>query len=291
MNKGKAKDWKRKLVFVIGFLLCSYPLVSSLIERQYQKSAVATYQQAVQEKDNSEIKEIFQKANEYNSMLFQTNGAIIGNVNTEILSEESYQSLLNQGGTGIMGSIEIPKIGVDLPIYHGTENDVLSNGIGHLEGTSLPIGGENTHCILTGHRGLPNSKLFTRLDELKENDLFYLNIFGEMLAYKVNQIEVIEPDEVEKLDIQDGKDLVSLITCTPYGLNTHRLVVTGERVSYEKKVYNNIEKNRLSGRELIFGALPFIFIGIQLASFVYQKQKERKRNEAQKNQSIEVLLL
>lgn len=104
-----------------------------------------------------------------------------------------------------------------------------------------------------------------------------------MLAYKVNQIEVIEPDEVEKLDIQDGKDLVSLITCTPYGLNTHRLVVTGERVSYEKKVYNNIEKNRLSGRELIFGALPFIFIGIQLASFVYQKQKERKRNEAQKN--------
>lgn len=283
MNKGKAKDWKRKLVFVIGFLLCSYPLVSSLIERQYQKSAVATYQQAVQEKDNSEIKEIFQKANEYNSMLFQTNGAIIGNVNTEILSEESYQSLLNQGGTGIMGSIEIPKIGVDLPIYHGTENDVLSNGIGHLEGTSLPIGGENTHCILTGHRGLPNSKLFTRLDELKENDLFYLNIFGEMLAYKVNQIEVIEPDEVEKLDIQDGKDLVSLITCTPYGLNTHRLVVTGERVSYEKKVYNNIEKNRLSGRELIFGALPFIFIGIQLASFVYQKQKERKRNEAQKN--------
>lgn len=283
MNKGKAKDWKRKLVFVIGFLLCSYPLVSSLIERQYQKSAVATYQQAVQEKDNSEIKEIFQKANEYNSMLFQTNGAIIGNVNTEILSEESYQSLLNQGGTGIMGSIEIPKIGVDLPIYHGTENDVLSNGIGHLERTSLPIGGENTHCILTGHRGLPNSKLFTRLDELKENDLFYLNIFGEMLAYKVNQIEVIEPDEVEKLDIQDGKDLVSLITCTPYGLNTHRLVVTGERVSYEKKVYNNIEKNRLSGRELIFGALPFIFIGIQLASFVYQKQKERKRNEAQKN--------
>lgn len=283
MNKGKAKDWKRKLVFVIGFLLCSYPLVSSLIERQYQKSAVATYQQAVQEKDNSEIKEIFQKANEYNSMLFQANGAIIGNVNTEILSEESYQSLLNQGGTGIMGSIEIPKIGVDLPIYHGTENDVLSNGIGHLEGTSLPIGGENTHCILTGHRGLPNSKLFTRLDELKENDLFYLNIFGEMLAYKVNQIEVIEPDEVEKLDIQDGKDLVSLITCTPYGLNTHRLVVTGERVSYEKKVYNNIEKNRLSGRELIFGALPFIFIGIQLASFVYQKQKERKRNEAQKN--------
>lgn len=283
MNKGKAKDWKRKLVFVIGFLLCSYPLVSSLIERQYQKSAVATYQQAVQEKDNSEIKEIFQKANEYNSMLFQTNGAIIGNVNTEILSEESYQGLLNQGGTGIMGSIEIPKIGVDLPIYHGTENDVLSNGIGHLEGTSLPIGGENTHCILTGHRGLPNSKLFTRLDELKENDLFYLNIFGEMLAYKVNQIEVIEPDEVEKLDIQDGKDLVSLITCTPYGLNTHRLVVTGERVSYEKKVYNNIEKNRLSGRELIFGALPFIFIGIQLASFVYQKQKERKRNEAQKN--------
>lgn len=280
--KGKGKNWKRKLIFIIGFLLCCYPLVSSLIEQQYQKSAVATYQQSVQDKDDSEIKEIIQKATEYNDMLFQTDGAIVGDVNSEILSEESYESLLNQG-TGVMGSIEIPKIGVDLPIYHGTDDDVLSNGIGHLEGTSLPVGGSSTHCVLTGHRGLPNSKLFTRLDEIEENDLFYLNIFGETLAYKVNQIEVIEPDEVDKLHIQEGKDLVSLITCTPYGLNTHRLVVTGERVSYEKKVYENIKPNMLSGRELIFGALPFIFIGIQLISFIRQKMKERKRNEAQNN--------
>lgn len=282
MMKGKGKNWKRKLIFIIGFLLCCYPLVSSLIEQQYQKSAVATYQQSVQDKDDSEIKEIIQKATEYNDMLFQTDGAIVGDVNSEILSEESYESLLNQG-TGVMGSIEIPKIGVDLPIYHGTDDDVLSNGIGHLEGTSLPVGGSSTHCVLTGHRGLPNSKLFTRLDEIEENDLFYLNIFGETLAYKVNQIEVIEPDEVDKLNIQEGKDLVSLITCTPYGLNTHRLVVTGERVSYEKKVYENIKPNMLSGRELIFGALPFIFIGIQLISFIRQKMKERKRNEAQNN--------
>lgn len=282
MMKGKGKNWKRKLIFIIGFLLCCYPLVSSLIEQQYQKSAVATYQQSVQDKDDSEIKEIIQKATEYNDMLFQTDGAIVGDVNSEILSEESYESLLNQG-TGVMGSIEIPKIGVDLPIYHGTDDDVLSNGIGHLEGTSLPVGGASTHCVLTGHRGLPNSKLFTRLDEIEENDLFYLNIFGETLAYKVNQIEVIEPDEVDKLNIQEGKDLVSLITCTPYGLNTHRLVVTGERVSYEKKVYENIKPNMLSGRELIFGALPFIFIGIQLISFIRQKMKERKRNEAQNN--------
>ena len=256
--------------------------MSSLIEQQYQKSAVATYQQSVQDKDDSEIKEIIQKATEYNDMLFQTDGAIVGDVNSEILSEESYESLLNQG-TGVMGSIEIPKIGVDLPIYHGTDDDVLSNGIGHLEGTSLPVGGASTHGVLTGHRGLPNSKLFTRLDEIEENDLLYLNIFGETLAYKVNQIEVIEPDEVDKLNIQEGKDLVSLITCTPYGLNTHRLVVTGERVSYEKKVYENIKPNMLSGRELIFGALPFIFIGIQLISFIRQKMKERKRNEAQNN--------
>lgn len=282
MMKGKAKNWKRKLIFVIGFLLCCYPLVSSLIEQQYQKSAVATYQQSVQDKDDSEIKTIIQKATEYNDMLFQTDGAIVGDVNSEILSEESYESLLNQG-TGVMGSIEIPKIGVDLPIYHGTEDDVLSNGVGHLEGTSLPVGGESTRCVLTGHRGLPNSKLFTRLDEIKENDLFYLNIFGETLAYKVNKIEVIEPDEVDKLHIQEGKDLVSLITCTPYGLNTHRLIVTGERVSYEKKVYESIKPNMLSGRELIFGALPFVFIGIQLVSFIRQKMKERKRNEEQNN--------
>lgn len=282
MMKGKAKNWKRKLIFAIGFLLCCYPLVSSLIEQQYQKSAVATYQQSVQDKDDSEIKTIIQKATEYNDMLFQTDGAIVGDVNSEILSEKSYESLLNQG-TGVMGSIEIPKIGVDLPIYHGTEDDVLSNGVGHLEGTSLPVGGESTRCVLTGHRGLPNSKLFTRLDEIKENDLFYLNIFGETLAYKVNKIEVIEPDEVDKLHIQEGKDLVSLITCTPYGLNTHRLIVTGERVSYEKKVYESIKPNMLSGRELIFGALPFVFIGIQLVSFIRQKMKERKRNEEQNN--------
>lgn len=283
MMKGKARNWKRKIIFVIGFLLCCYPLISSLIEQQYQKNAVATYQQSVKDKDDTELKEIIKKATEYNNMLFQTDGAIVGDINTEILSEENYQSLLSQGTTGIMGSIEIPKIGVDLPIYHGTSDEVLSNGIGHLEGTSLPIGGKSTHCVLTGHRGLPNSKLFTRLDEIKENDLFYLNIFGETLAYKVNQIEVIEPSDIEKLNIQEGKDLVSLITCTPYGLNTHRLVVTGERISYEKKVYENIEKNMLSGRELLFGALPFIFIGIQLISSILSKMKGRKNNEAQNN--------
>ena len=199
----------------------------------------------------------------------------IDHLENGLLSDENYESLLNSG-TGIMGNIEIPKISVNLPIYHGTSEEVLSNGIGHLQGTSLPIGGMNTRSVLTGHRGLPNAKLFTRLDEMEKGDLFYLNIFGKTLAYQVNKIEIIEPEDMESLGIAEGKDLVSLVTCTPYGLNTHRLIVTGERIEYEKQVKERIKPELFSVREFFFMALPFLMILIQIIVYLINRKKRCK---------------
>ena len=173
-----------------------------------------------------------------------------------------------------MGSIEIPSINVNLPIYHGTSDEVLSAGVGHLNGSSLPIGGVNTKSILTAHRGLPSSKLFTRLDELVEGDLFFIRVLNETLAYKVNDIQVIEPEDVAGLEIEEGKDLVSLITCTPYGLNTHRLVVTGERTEYEPAIYENIESKNMSIREYVFLAIPFVFLTIIVGRRINSARKK-----------------
>ena len=178
-----------------------------------------------------------------------------------------------------MGSIEIPKINVDIPIYHGTSDEVLSTGVGHLQDSSLPVGGNNSRCILTGHRGLPNSKLFTRLDELEIDDLFFISTCGEVLAYRITDIKIMEPEEAEMLGILPEKDLCTLITCTPYGINTQRLVVTGERVPYEEVQYDNIEKNFPSFREIFFAALPFLFIVVGLISFFRRKKHEKQREK------------
>ena len=251
-----------KIIFVIGILLLCYPIIASAISRQELRNTVSTSKRDISSNSKEKLQEELNNANNYNSMLFQSNGAIIDNMDMGILSDESYNHLLNQGDTGIMGSIEIPKIDVDLPIYHGTSDEVLSNGVGHQQGTSLPIGGENTHCVLTGHRGLPGSKLFTRLDEIVEGDLFFINVCGEYLAYKVNDIQVVEPDNTEVMEIHAGEDTVSLVTCTPYGLNTHRLVVTGIRVPYEKTEYDSIEESIPSGREILFTTIPVVFVAL-----------------------------
>lgn len=274
-----SRKWLLRIIFLAGFLLLLYPLISNMVHQRQQSDAVASYDSAVSNRSEEEIQEILNQATEYNNMLFQSNGAIVDNMDTSILSDESYNSLLNQAN-GIMGSIEIPKIDVDLPIYHGTEDDVLSVGVGHIQGTSLPVGGENTHCVLSGHRGLPGSSLFTRLDEMKEGDLFFLSVMGETLAYKVYDIQVVDPDNTEVLEITAGKDDVSLVTCTPYGLNTHRLVVTGERVPYEESEYNSIGSELPSLRELLFVAIPFVLLAVAGGL----KFKDwRKKKHAQEN--------
>lgn len=274
-----SRKWLLRIIFLAGFLLLLYPLISNMVHQRQQSDAVASYDSAVSNRSEEEIQEILNQATEYNNMLFQSNGAIVDNMDTSILSDESYNSLLNQAN-GIMGSIEIPKIDVDLPIYHGTEDNILSVGVGHIQGTSLPVGGENTHCVLSGHRGLPGSSLFTRLDEMKEGDLFFLSVMGETLAYKVYDIQIVDPDNTEVLEITAGKDDVSLVTCTPYGLNTHRLVVTGERVPYEESEYNSIGSELPSLRELLFIAIPFVLLAVAGGL----KFKDwRKKKHAQEN--------
>lgn len=264
------------VIFLIGFLMCSYPLVSSLIEQRYQKDTVATHEKAVKESDEDTKEGILKEAENYNSMLYQTEGIVVGNINDGILSEESYNSILNLSGNGVMGSVEIPKINVNLPIYHGTSNEVLNIGVGHVKQSSLPIGGINARTILTGHRGLPNSKLFTRLDEMVVGDLFFIRVLDDTLAYQVCDIEVIEPDEVEKLGIKEGRDLATLLTCTPYGINTHRLIITGERVEYQKAEYEAIESEVMSPRELIFTIIPFAFLTGFVVVLVVSKRRSKK---------------
>ena len=262
----------KKLSFVIGLILCSYPLISGIVQGQAQKGTVATYQKMIDNSSDSSIEELLSRAKEYNEVLFESLTKLSSD-KISVLSEENYNSTLDVGN-GVMGSIEIPCINVNLPIYHGTIDEVLSAGVGHLNGSSLPIGGVNTKSILTAHRGLPSSKLFTRLDELVEGDLFFIRVLNETLAYKVNDIQVIEPEDVAGLEIEEGKDLVSLITCTPYGLNTHRLVVTGERTEYEPAIYESIESKNMSIREYVFLAIPFVFLTIIVGRRINSARKK-----------------
>ena len=281
-NRQSEKKGKkfRNLLFLAGFLICIFPVISNIVERQRQADAVATYRQTMEKEDEKEIEEKWRQANEYNEMLFQAKGGIV-----EETEEKKYEELLNIHGTDIMGSLEIPKIQVELPIYHGTEDEVLSNGIGHLEGTSLPIGGENTHSVLTGHRGLPSSKLLVRLDEMKIGDLFFIHTYKEVMAYKVEEIMVVKPEDTAWMEIKAEKDLVSLVTCTPFGINSHRLIVTGHRVDYKEKEYIKIKPQIPSVREIIVTVFPILFvvsiviIEIKNRIQTYRRQRRRKRRE------------
>ena len=281
-NRQSEKKGKkfRNLLFWAGFLICIFPVISNIVERQRQADAVATYRQTMEKEDEKEIEEKWRQANEYNEMLFQAKGGIV-----EETEEKKYEELLNIHGTDIMGSLEIPKIQVELPIYHGTEDEVLSNGIGHLEGTSLPIGGENTHSVLTGHRGIPSSKLLVRLDEMKIGDLFFIHTYKEVMAYKVEDIMVVKPEDTAWMEIKGEKDLVSLVTCTPFGINSHRLIVTGHRVDYKEKEYIKIKPQLPSVREIIVTVFPILFvvsivvIEIKNRIQTYRRQRRRKRRE------------
>lgn len=275
---------KRKLIsltlFLLGLGLCSYPLVSNILSRLEQQRIITTYEQEIKGSDDGALKESLADAEKYNKALYRINDTAIGNELNDILSYESYNSLLNIRGDGIMGSIEIPDIDVDLPIYHGTEEENLAVGVGHVYGSSLPIGGSDTHSLLTSHSGMPNAKLFTRLDELELGDYFYITICNEKSTYKISDIQVIKPEEVDTLDIKEGQELVSLITCTPYGINTHRLIVTGERTDYTESIITNVDSlyHTMSLRELIFTILPFAFIAIAITSGI-KNRKGRIQNE------------
>lgn len=214
------------LIFIIGLSLLLYPSFSDYWNSFHQSRAIASYAQTVTTIDDDQYEKMWAQAQEYNTTLAKKQ-------NRWVLSEkeyEEYESLLNIGGTGIIGYIEIPTIKVSLPIYHGVDEAVLQIAVGHIEGSSLPVGGEGTHCVISGHRGLPSAKLFTNLDEMEEGDLFMMRVLDETLTYEVDQIRIVEPEDLSALEIEEGKDLCTLVTCTPYGINSHRLLVRGHRV-------------------------------------------------------------
>lgn len=222
------------LILVVGLSLMLYPSLSNWWNEAHQSRAIAAYSQEVSKLDENRYDELWQQAWEYNCSL-------VGRENVYLLDDSQkaeYERLLDVSGMGIMGYIEIPSINVSLPIYHGTEESVLQVAVGHLEWTSLPVGGESTHCVLSGHRGLPSAKLFTDLDRLVVGDRFRLGVLDQVLTYEVDQILIVEPQDTEALLIEEGKDLCTLVTCTPYGINTHRLLVRGHRVETEKDAKN-----------------------------------------------------
>ena len=213
------------IIFVVGLSLLLYPSFSDYWNSFHQSRAIASYADTVAEINDYDYQKIWNEAVDYNQKLFEK-GQRWALTEEEL---EEYHSVLNVSGNGIMGYIEIPSIKVTLPIYHGVDEAVLQVAIGHIEGSSLPVGGENTHAVISGHRGLPSAKLFTELDRLREGDLFMIRILDETLTYEVDQIRIVEPEDLSNVVIEEGKDLCTLVTCTPYGVNTHRLLVRGQR--------------------------------------------------------------
>ena len=219
------------IVLIVGLSLLLYPTFSDWWNSMHQSRAVASYVEQVANIDEEQYAHLWEAAWNYNESL-------LDRPNTYTLNEEQkadYNRILDIGGLGIMGYIEVPSVGITLPIYHGTDEAILQIAVGHLEWTSLPVGGESSHCVVSGHRGLPSAKLFTDLDKLVVGDVFIFRVLDEILTYEVDQILIVEPHETDSLLIQKGQDLCTLITCTPYGVNSHRLLVRGHRVENQEE--------------------------------------------------------
>lgn len=267
------------LIFLVGLGFISYPTVSNLWNQAHQSRAIATYSKQVEKLDDSENKKMLKAARKYNKSLLKKSD----HWKLSKKDKKKYESLLDVSGTGIMGYIEVPKIDCSLPIYHGTDEGALQIAIGHLEGSSLPVGGKSTHCVLSGHRGLPSARLFTDLDQMEEGDIFILNILGRKLAYEVDQIKVVLPEEMSDLEIEEGKDLCTLVTCTPYGINTHRLLVRGHRTEYvEKKVEEEkkeVQTKKTDIRLMIAGGAGVLILIIIIIVIVIKRRRKRRNQQ------------
>ena len=268
------------LVFFVGLSLLLYPTISDYWNSFHSSKAIATYAAEVAKLDPISYDQIWEEARTYNKMLAEKK-------NKYILSEEeyaAYEKLLDITGTGIMAEIEIPSVRVDLPVYHGIDESVLQVAAGHLEWTSLPVGGESTHCVISAHRGLPSAKLFTNLDELAEGDVFLLRTLDELLTYEVDQILIVEPEDISALHIESGKDLCTLVTCTPYGINSHRLLVRGHRVeTVDTLSWAKVTSDALQVEPIIVAPLLALVIIAVLLVVVgisdNYKKKERRGNK------------
>lgn len=234
------------IVTLIGFCFTIYPALSNWLNNRNQTKVVAGYEQAVSDMTEADYTEYLEAAKAHNEKIAQA-GSLSAAVHMEKEDDlEEYHSLLNVGGNGVMGILRIPKMKVSLPIYHTTEDVVLQVGIGHYTGSSLPVGGEGTHCILSGHTGLPSAKIFTDLDQMAKDDIFYMDILGDTLAYQVDQIRVVLPKELDSVNVEPEGDFVTLVTCTPYGINSHRLLVRGKRIPYVPEEEAAVKKEAAS---------------------------------------------
>ena len=281
--KKKAGNLVICIIFLAGLSLLLYPFVANQWNNYRQKQLISGYEQAVSEKEAAEGIDYDaerKKAEEYNEALLP---CVLPD--SFALAESSgvdpvYMNTLNIAGDEMMGSVEIPKIDIKIPIYHTTEEEVLNKGAGHLEGSSLPVGGANTHAVISAHRGLPSASLFTDLDQLKEGDHFLIHVLNETLCYEVDKISVVKPEDTSALAVEDGQDLVTLLTCTPYGVNTERLLVRGHRVPYVEEEVKE-EKTALSGSSLRTNYLLWVFVGLFVTALfifvLYLKETKLKR--------------
>ena len=283
----RVRDILPILVILAGLLVLLYPTISNYLVEKNATRAVSSYDKSVAAMSQEDREQMLADAHAYNDALAASSGAGTpvseGGEPAQVGETLAYEDLLNLNGDGMMGYIIIPKMNVELPIYHGVEEKVLQVGVGHLSETSLPVGGESTHAALSGHRGLPSAKLFTDLDQMEEGDQFYIKILGETFAYEVHSIETVLPTETESLAIQPGEDLVTLITCTPYGINSHRLLVHAHRIPYVPEMEDEID----SVGGFINIPLPYLMLilgvlvlGIMLAVLrVRSRREERRRAE------------
>lgn len=260
------------LIFFVGLSLLLYPIISDYWNSFHQSRAIATYAEAVAELDDEDYEKMWQEAEAYNQKL--SNQPNRWNLTEE--EEEEYNRILDIGGTGIMGYIEIPEIKVSLPIYHGTDEGVLQIAVGHIPGSSLPVGGIGTHSVVSGHRGLPSARLFTNLDELDEGDVFMIRVLDETLTYEVDKISIVEPDDLTGLGIDPELDLCTLVTCTPYGVNSHRLLVRGHRIANLEDDSIRVTADAMQVDRLIVAsaiAVPILLVLIIWVLVHYPKKK------------------
>lgn len=277
------------IFFIIGLSLLLYPTVANQWNTYRQSKLMSSYEKQVEELEASgevDMEAEWEKAEAYNEALLPTilpDSFAIAEAKQE--EDKTYTSSLNLMGDGMMGKVVIPKIDVNLPVFHYTTKEVLENGVGHLEGSSLPIGGESSHSVLSAHRGLPSASLFTDLDRLEVGDHFLMYVLDDILCYEVDQVKVVEPKETQDLSVEEGKDLMTLFTCTPYGVNTHRLLVRGHRVPYEETILED-EKVPTANRSLHTNYLLWVVVGLAVTGFLiwlmyWFDKKRRTKNSSE----------
>lgn len=266
------------LIFLVGLSVMLYPTVSDYVNQKNQSRAVASYSEEVENLSDVDYQAYFNAADDYNRRLAETPDAFY---RPEEVS--GYTDTLDVSGTGIMGYITIPKIGVELPVYHGTSDGVLQVAAGHLEGSSLPVGGAGTHAVISAHRGLPSAKLFTNLDELEVGDTFTITVLDRVLTYEVDQISIVLPTETDLLQPVEGKDYVTLMTCTPYGINTHRLLVRGKRIeNAENQKHIRVTADALRIEPIIVApalAVPMLLVMLVVMLAVPRLRKRKNQRE------------